>query len=123
MILFCRNFIEIFWNKDLVGGVENEIFLPFSLLISTNNRVIKIAVNKEVAIPIKRVVAKPLIGPVPKIKRINAVRPVVIFASKIEDKALLKPSDTDFFNPLPLFNSSLILSKIRTLASTEIPIV
>ena len=43
----------------------------------------KIAVNKDVAIPISKVVAKPLIGPDPKTKRINAVRPVVILASKI----------------------------------------
>ena len=83
----------------------------------------KIAVNKEVAIPISNVVANPLIGPEPKTKRINAVKPVVILASRIEDNALLNPSPTDCFNPLPLFNSSRILSKIRTLASTDIPIV
>ena len=88
-----------------------------------NSLVIKIAVNKEVAIPIKRVVAKPLIGPVPKTKSIRAVRPVVIFASRIDERALLKPSATDFLKPLPFLSSSRILSKINTLASTEIPIV
>ena len=42
----------------------------------------KIAVNREVAIPIKRVVAKPLIGPVPKMNKINAVKPVVYLHPK-----------------------------------------
>ena len=56
----------------------------------------KIAVNKEVPIPINKVVANPLIGPVPKTKRIKAVKPVVIFASRMEDKALLNPSFTAF---------------------------
>ena len=82
-----------------------------------------IAVNKEVAIPINRVVAKPLIGPEPNTNNIKAVSPVVMLASKIEDRALLKPSLTACFWPFPLDNSSLILSKIRTLASTDIPIV
>ena len=43
----------------------------------------KIAVNNEVAIPISNVVAKPLIGPVPKMYNTSAVNPVVIFASNI----------------------------------------
>ena len=74
-------------------------------------------------IPISSVVAKPFIGPVPKINKINAVKPVVIFASKIEDNALLNPSDTDFLKPLPFLSSSRTRSNIKTLASTEIPIV
>ena len=82
-----------------------------------------IAVNNDVAIPINKVVAKPLIGPVPKIYKTSAVRPVVIFASKIEDKALLKPSLIDCFNPFSFLNSSLTLSNISTFASTDIPIV
>ena len=91
--------------------------------MSINNLVIKIAVNKDVAIPISKVVAKPLIGPEPKIYNTSAVRPVVMFASNIEDSALLKPSLIDFFNPFSFLNSSLILSNIKTLASTDIPIV
>ena len=55
----------------------------------------KIAVNKEVKIPIKRVVANPLIGPDPNTYNINAVNPVVMLASRIEDNALLNPSLTD----------------------------
>ena len=47
----------------------------------------KIAVNRDVIIPINNVVAKPSIGPVPKLLRINATKPVVMFASNIEDKA------------------------------------
>ena len=83
----------------------------------------KIAVNNDVIIPIRRVVANPLIGPVPKIKRINAVRPVVMLASKIDERALLNPSAIAFLTPLPFYISSLIHSKIRTFASTEMPIV
>ena len=59
----------------------------------------KIAVNREVIIPISKVVANPFIGPVPKTKSTKAVTPVVIFASKIDESALLKPSDTACFKP------------------------
>ena len=102
---------------------EKSKFLFLEIWFSTNILVIKIAVNSDVMIPINNVVAKPLIGPDPKINNINAVNPVVTLASRIEDNALLKPSETDCFNPFSLYNSSLILSKIRTLASTDIPIV
>ena len=74
-------------------------------------------------IPIRSVVAKPLIGPVPKTNKTKAVTPVVIFASKIDDNALLKPSETACFRPFSLRSSSLTLSKIKTFASTDIPIV
>ena len=46
-----------------------------------------------------------------------------MFASRIEDSALLKPSFIASFCDLPLAISSLIRSKIRTFASTDIPIV
>ena len=55
-----------------------------------------IAVKSDVPIPINNVVAKPLIGPVPKTNKINAVKPVVILASRIDDSALLNPSATAF---------------------------
>ena len=61
----------------------------------------KIAVNNDVIIPIRRVVANPLIGPVPKTKRINAVRPVVMLASKIDERALLNPSAIAFLTLTP----------------------
>ena len=82
-----------------------------------------IAVKSDVPIPINKVVANPLIGPVPNTNKIKAVSPVVMFASKIEDNALLKPSETAFCGPLPFLISSRIRSKINTLASTEIPMV
>ena len=66
---------------------------------------------------------KPLIGPLPKINSANAAIKVVKFASTIVETALLKPWSIDskifFLNE----SSSLILSKIKTLASTAIPIV
>ena len=83
----------------------------FLLRASINNLVMNIAENREVAIPISNVVAKPLIGPVPKIKSIIAVKPVVMLASNIEDNALLKPSAIDFFRPFPFLSSSLTRSK------------
>ena len=48
-------------------------------------RVMKIAENNEVIIPIPSVVANPLIGPVPKKNRIPAVNNVVTLASIIAD--------------------------------------
>ena len=92
---------------------------------SINKRVINTAVNNEVAIPIINVNAKPLIGPDPKTYKIIPVKSVVMFASIIADKAPLteNPSSTDCFKPFFLNKLSLILSKIITFASTDIPIV
>ena len=74
-------------NKPFVSGVEKFNLEPRFTSQLINNLEIKIAVNSEVIIPINRVVAKPFIGPVPKVYNINAVNPVVIFASRIEDSA------------------------------------
>ncbi len=123
ILLFIRKLILSFENKFFVDFVENDIFPVLKTLLSTSSLVINIAVKSEVAIPINNVVAKPFIGPVPNIYRTRAVRPVVIFASNIEERALLKPSDIDCFKPFSFLISSLILSKIRTFASTDIPIV
>ena len=109
-------------NKSFVDLVEKDSFPDLNTLLSIRSLVINIAVNKDVAIPINKVVAKPLIGPVPNIYNTSAVRPVVIFASKIEDKALLNPSLIDCFSPFSFLSSSLTLSNINTLASTDIPI-
>ena len=79
--------------------MEKFNIFPLEILASTNILVIKIAVNSEVAIPIKRVVANPLIGPEPKTNNISAVSPVVMLASNIEDSALLNPSLTACFCP------------------------
>ena len=64
--LLLKKSIFKFLNKPLVNGVEKLSLDPLltSQLISSLE--IKIAVNKEVIIPIKRVVANPLIGPRPK---------------------------------------------------------
>ena len=50
------------------------------------------AVNIEVTIPIERVTANPLTGPVPITYKISAAINVVTLASKIVTKALEKPS-------------------------------
>ena len=49
-------------------------FSLFFTALSNNILVIKIEVNKEVAIPISKVVAKPLMGPVPNINKIAPVK-------------------------------------------------
>ena len=85
--LLLRKDIDRFLNKFFVKGVENSNFFPDEIYHSTSILVIKIAVNNEVNIPINNVVANPLIGPVPNVYRINAVRPVVILASNIDDNA------------------------------------
>ena len=123
ILRFLKKLIFTFLKRPLVIAVEKSNLPPLFTYQSINNLVIKIAVNNDVTIPIIKVVAKPLIGPVPKTNNINAVKPVVMLASKIEDNALANPSFTDSFCDFPLSISSLIRSKIRTLASTDIPIV
>ena len=114
----------IFLNRFFVMAVEKSNFLPFPLTYqSTKSLVMNMAVNKEVTIPINRVVANPLIGPEPNTNSIKAVKPVVMLASKIEERAFPKPSAIAWLCPFPFANSSLIRSKISTLASTDIPMV
>ena len=81
------------------------------------------AVNIEVTMPMDNVIANPLIGPVPIAYRTSAAIRVVIFASMIVVKALPKPSLIAICGALPDLSSSLILEKIRTLASTAMPTV
>ena len=100
--LLLRKDMDIFLNKFFVKGVENSNFFPDEIYHSTSILVIKIAVNNEVNIPINNVVANPLIGPVPKIKRTRAVTPVVAFASNMDDNALLNPSAIACFCPFSL---------------------
>ena len=101
-------FIEL--KNPFVTLVENCNIPPLFKSQSIRSLEIKIAVNKDVIIPISKVVANPFIGPVPKVYNISAVSPVVMFASKIDDNAFEKPSLTDSFRPLPLINSSLTRS-------------
>ena len=49
-----------------MSGVEKLNLEPLFVSQLISNLEIKIAVNKDVIIPISNVVAKPLIGPVPK---------------------------------------------------------
>jgi hypothetical protein len=80
------------------------------------------AVNILTNIPKVRVTAKPLIGPVPNLNKTAAAIKVVILASIIVLIALVKPDSVAALRVFPFFNSSLILSKIITLASTAMPI-
>ena len=79
--------------------------------------------NIDARMPIDKVTAKPFTDPVPSKYKNNATIKVVILESIIVLKASEKPLSiaTIFF--LLFFISSFILSKIRTLASTAIPIV
>ena len=106
------NLMFKFLKAFSVQRVENDKVSFFLNCHSKINRVMKIAQNNEVAIPIIKVVAKPLIGPVPNTKRINPVKPVVIFASIIDGIAprILNASLMASFNPFPDRNSSRILS-------------
>ena len=78
MFLLLRKDMDRFLNKFFVNGVEKSNFFPDEIYHSTSILVIKIAVNNEVKIPINRVVANPLIGPVPKINKTRAVTPVAV---------------------------------------------
>jgi len=83
----------------------------------------KTAVKIEAIIPMISVTAKPFIGPVPKLKRKIAAIMVVKLASRMVVKALANPASIAAIGDFPFLNSSRILSKIRTFASTDIPIV
>ena len=54
-----------FLNSPFVKGVEKLSLEPLFTSQLINSLEIKIAVNKEVIIPINNVVANPLIGPFP----------------------------------------------------------
>ena len=75
MVLFPRKFILGCLNKFLVMAVLKSKDADFlAVYPSINNLVIKIAVNKEVIIPINKVVANPLIGPEPNTNNMIAVK-------------------------------------------------
>ena len=82
-----------------------------------------IAVNIDVKMPIDKVIANPLTGPVPIAYKTIAAIKVVILASKIVVKALEKPSLIASCGDVPVPSSYLILENIKTLASTAIPTV
>ena len=80
-------------------------------------------VNKLIATPIPNVAENPLTKFVPNKNRTKQLTKVVIWPSIIEELALWKPLSIDLIRVLPLFNSSLILSNIKILASTAMPIL
>ena len=57
------------------------------------------AVKKDTKIPIINVVAKPRIGPVPKLNRMIPVMIDVKLESKKAEKAFEKPSANTYFTP------------------------
>tara|TARA_B100000676_G_C17407776_1_gene498170 strand:+ start:207 stop:563 length:357 start_codon:yes stop_codon:yes gene_type:complete len=79
-----------------------------------------VTINEDI-MPIIKDIEKPLIGPKPKANKNTAANKVVKFESKIVTYAALKPSDFGFSELFLKF--SRILSNIKTLASTHIPIV
>ena len=76
---------------------------------------------REDRIPIINEIEKPLIGPNPNANKNTAANKVVKFESSMVTYAALKPSDLGLSELFLKF--SRIRSKIKTLASTHIPIV
>ncbi|MCY1370605.1 hypothetical protein D9M69_577050 [compost metagenome] len=64
---------------------------PFLIRLSKISRETKMAQKSEVPIPTSNVVAKPLIRPVPKMKRITPVMTEVSCESMIDGMAFLNP--------------------------------
>ena len=81
------------------------------------------AVNIEDRMPTDKVTAKPWIGPLPICDRTTAAMKVVMLASSTARNALAKPARTAAAGDLPARNSSLMRSKMITLASTAMPTV
>ena len=86
-------------------------------------RVTNIAVNIDIKIPQNNTVAKPFIGPVPNCQRTKAAIKVVTLASIIVVNARSYPPSIAAFGVFPFLSSSLLLSKIITFASIDIPTV
>ena len=90
--------------------VSNAISLPLDARFSSNQRVMNNAVNIEEKIPITKIIAKPYAGPEPANVKINPANKVVMLESIMALNACLKPKSMAVRIPLPLANSSLILS-------------
>jgi hypothetical protein len=117
--------INIFLINYLLNPLENKNLAtlpsPKKLIAERKILVMVIAESIETKTPIPRVNAKPLINEVPNQKRIMAVIILEIFESRIENHALEKPAEIESATVLLERNSSFILSNIRTLASTAMP--
>ena len=97
------------------------VLYPF--LISKMLLVMTTAVNKLITTPKLKETAKPLIGPVPNWNKTRAVIKVVTCESTMVKRALLYPASMEALTVFPVRSSSLILSNIKTLASTDIPTI
>jgi len=80
--------------------------------------VIKIAVKRPMKFPKTKVKAKPLTKLIPKLNKTRPTKMVEEFPSRIDGQARLKPSSREIKKFLPCLASSLILVKIKILAST-----
>ena len=96
---------------------------PEKPAFSSISRLATNAQNRLPTTPIPSVIANPRIGPVPSSSRISAVISVVMFASSSVDKDFSKPERTAASGDFPVRRSSLMRSKMITLASTVMPIV
>ena len=85
-----------------LSQIDNSLGLFFRSHIDTISLVIINAVNTEVTIPIDKVTANPLTGPVPKKNKTNEAIRVVILASRIVPKDLEYPDSTAAKGLLPL---------------------
>ena len=79
--------------------------------------------NIDAITPKDSVIEKPLIGPEPNANSKTAAIKVVIFASRTVILAFEYPESKACIEDFSVFNSSLILSNIKTFASTAIPTV
>jgi len=90
---------------------------------TVSNLAIKYTEKSVVKIPIPKVNEKPLIGPEPIKNKIIAANKVVMFASRIAVLDFEYPLSKAIKLFFSFLSSSLILSKIKTFASTAIPTV
>ena len=75
----------VFFRKLRVRLFSKVMFLPRWMRSSKMRRVMKMEVRMDVMIPMIKVVAKPWIGPVPKMKSTIPVRRVVTWPSMMAE--------------------------------------
>ena len=104
---------------------KNPVTLPFSFVATArrNSRLTIIAENIETKTPRRNVIANPRTNESEKIEnKMIAVMILEKFESRIESHARSNPAVIPSSTVRPPRSSSLIRSKISTLASTAIPI-
>ena len=110
------------WNSSSVTPNSHAFWAKFCF---TTKRIkvrdIVTAVNIDVATPMIRTRAKPLIVADPPKYRIDAVMRLETFESRMEFQARLKPASVAETRVVPVLSSYLVRSKIRMLASTAMP--